>query len=160
MRGISREEVWDIMALFFDEELLEEAPILIDRLWVLLHESQRRGKEPGELYQELKDALFHEIHTLTRGTMVVREQGVFRRISMAALAEMADALLEPVFARYPRTQDSFEQLNSFAMRHTSLAALKFLYLYYRQFTSPMNIDIYKRVIRENFDQAQYEQWLH
>lgn len=159
MGAVQRKEVYEIMAVYFEDALLSAYPHFTDRIWALLHEAERRGKDLSELYEQLNSALFQEARSITRGTMIIEEKDGLRHVYLEELEDLADALLEPIIGRYSRTLGSFEKLNAFAMRYTSLTALKYLCVYYEGWASPMNIDIYRRVIRENFEPAQYEDWL-
>lgn len=157
--SIRREEVQEVMSAFLGKPFILEHPFYVDRVWALLYEGERRSKDLSELFVQLGEALFQEMYALTAGSMQIPDEHGQRRVSMSELDDLADALMELLFSRFSRTLGSFERLNDFAMHHTSLAALKFLYIYYQPWASPMNIDIYKRIIRENFPPEQYQSWL-
>jgi hypothetical protein len=113
-----------------------------------------------QLKASLESALFNGIYTYTGGRMMVEDTlGNAHKIHTDQLAQMAETLLEPVFARLPRTQAAYELLNDYALRHLSLPALKQLYLGYADRLPPQNHAIFTRIITENFPKEAYNAWL-
>jgi hypothetical protein len=115
---------------------------------------------PDELAGRLESALFNGVYAATGGSMFsVDAVGNPLQVRTADLPLLADALLELLFISLPVNGENFELLNSYAMRRTSLAAMKCLYLGYDAFMPAMNRDIFRRVIQENFPPAAYAGWL-
>lgn len=64
-----------------------------------------------------------------------------------------------VLSRFPVCRAAYWDLNGYAMRHTSLPALRRLYLDFGEYATDMDRELIRRLIVENFDKEQYETWL-
>ncbi len=113
-----------------------------------------------ELRTQLESLLFNSVYTATGGTMkAIAQNGQPIMIRTQQLPVIADALMDLIFYHLPINEPSFELLNTYAMHHTSLPAMRRLYLDYGAYMPPMNRDIFRRVIVENFGPEAYGAWL-
>lgn len=160
MGSITRDEVFHLLESGLGLPIILRFPELVDRLALILNGYFYQRGEAEALYAQVESTLFNQIYALTAGAMIIEDnQRRPRRLRTDDIAALADGLMEPVFARLPRSRATFESLNAFAMRHTSLPALKQLYLFFGQFASEMNREIYRRIIKENFSLEMYQDWL-
>jgi len=120
----------------------------------------RGGERPEALSARIEGKLFNSIYSYTNGNMTVRDaHGHSKKVYTDALAQMAEALMGPVFDRLPDTREAFEALNDYALRRLSLPALKRLYTGYGNMMEAMNRALFARVITENFPPEAYQDWL-
>ncbi|MCL2544614.1 MAG: hypothetical protein FWE77_01715 [Clostridia bacterium] len=153
--------------VFFLLEPLVGLPLLLAHselssdIAAMLSQYDWRGEDPPEaLCARIEGKLFNSIYSYTNGNMTVRDaHGRNKKVYTDALAQMAEALMGPVFDRFPDSQEAFEALNSYALRRLSLPALKRLYTGYMERMEPMNRALFARVIAENFPSGAYEDWL-
>jgi len=90
---------------------------------------------------------------------VTDAHGEEKKVYTDALEQMAEALMGPVFDRFPVCEETFALLNDYALRRLSLPALKRLYTGFRDMMEEMNRALFARVVTENFPLETYQDWL-
>ena len=153
--------------VFFLLEPLVGLPLLLAHselssdIAAMLSEYDWRGEEPPDaLCTRIEGALFNGIYSYTNGKMsVVDARGKHKKVYTDALAQMAEALMGPVFERFPICRATYEILNDYALRRLSLPALRRLYTGFSDMVEPMNRALFARVLKENFPPEAYQDWL-
>lgn len=113
-----------------------------------------------EMCRQVESLVFNGVYGATNGTMVsVDQAGQPLKIHTKLLPWLAEELIGLIFDYLPKNERTFETLNSYALGHTSLPAMRRLYLEFGEYMPTMNRDIFKRVIMENFPPEAYAEWL-
>ena len=160
MDAISRDDVLFLLEPHIGLPLLMRHASLCNDLAQCLHGFFYKRITLDTLCQQVERMLFNGIYTATNGTMVTMDmQGRPRKIHSDALPALAELLMEPVFARFPVDQASFDALNEYSLHHTSLPALKRLYLDFGDCMPAMNRALCRRIIVENFPPEAWQDWL-
>lgn len=159
MRRITRDEVYGVLSRYMGEAAGARMD-LCDRIAILLSNYFYDTIPLDALYDKVEEQIFSSLYEMSGGTMTFRQaDGRALRLRAAARAELCEDLMALVFARFPVCRAAYWDLNGYAMRHTSLPALKRLYLDFGEYATDMDRELIRRLIMENFDRAQYESWL-
>jgi len=161
MPPITQDDVFFLLEPLVGLPLLLAHSELSSEIAAMLAAYDWRGEEPPDtLCANVESALFNGIYAYTDGRMTVQDvRGKQKKVYTDALSQMAEALMGPVFERFPVCERAFEMLNDYALRHLSLPALKRLYTRYPDRLHPENRTLFTRVITENFPEEAYQDWL-
>ncbi len=167
MSPITQDDALYALEPWLGRPLLLRNPVLGSDVALHLNRFFTEKGEEGEvavsldqLRTQLESLLFNSIYAATGGTMKsVSQSGQTLLIRTQQLPVIADALMDLIFYHLPVSEPSFELLNAYAMHHTSLPAMRRLYLDYGAYMPPMNRDIFRRIILENFGPEAYGAWL-
>lgn len=120
-----------------------------------------RGQESfEELFSWLDDKLLMGVRNRTRAKMVIRlDSGYEVRLRVSDFSQMADELMYCVFCRLKRTHMTFETLNEYSLRHSSLSSLRALYVDFQEFLTGEERKVIKRVITGNYPLFRWAAWL-
>lgn len=112
------------------------------------------------LERQLQETIFGELYALLGPRMTFRlDDGRPSRILMAQLPDVADSVLGVLFDSLPADESTLELLRSYAMRTTSLSAMRALLLRFGDRQSAEERAILARIIRDNYPPERYADWL-
>ena len=113
-----------------------------------------------DLTRRLQDTLFGALYACLGPHMTQRlGDGRQVRIRMADLPDLADSVLGVLIDALPNSQATLDLLRDYAMRETSLSALRALLLRFSRYQSPEEQALMRRVIRDNYPPERYADWL-
>jgi len=140
--------------------LLKHSELSSDLAALLTAYDWRAETALDALFRQVERTLFNRIYDYTDGKMEVQDaRGKTKKVTTEALEQVAEALMGPLFERFPVCERTFELLNAYALRHLSLPALKRLYTGFAQQLQPMNRSLLVRIVTENFPEEAYREWL-
>ena len=113
-----------------------------------------------ELAQALSDGLFSDLYAALGPRMTLRlDDGKLSRIRVADIPDLADSALLVLFDSLPASDSTLHLLRDYAMRATSLSAMRALLTRFSSRQSPEEQAILRRVIRDNYPPERYAGWL-
>ena len=113
-----------------------------------------------ELTRQLNDALFGVLYACLGPRMTLAfSDGRQVRIRMADIPDLSDCVLGVLIASLPNSQATLDLLRDYAMRQTSLSALRALLTRFGRYQSPEEQALLRRVIRDNYPPERYADWL-
>ena len=113
-----------------------------------------------ELAQRLCDMLFSVLYACLGPRMTLTlDDGRQARVLVADIPDLADNVLGVLFDSLPDSEVTLSLLRDYAMRATSLAAMRALLLRFGVAQSPEEQAILRRVIRDNYPPERYQDWL-
>lgn len=113
-----------------------------------------------DLALELSNSLFSDLYAALGPRMTLRlDDGRLSRIRMADIPDLADSVLSVLFDSLPGDDVTLRLLRDYAMRATSLSAMRALLLRFGSRQSPEEQAILRRVIRDNYPPERYAGWL-
>lgn len=113
-----------------------------------------------ELHQRLCQLLFDELFACLGHRMTLQlDDGRLARIRMDDIPDLADSVLGVLLDSLPVSQATLDLLRDYAMRATSLSAMRALLTRYGRYQSPDEQAIIRRVIRDNYPPERYQGWL-
>ena len=112
------------------------------------------------LYSRLDTLLFQQIRELTEGDMrVLLDDGRVIRVRVDDVDQMADELLYLALRSLPRNPEQYERVRAFAMRQSSLAALRVLYTRFSAFQTEDELALIARTARACHPPYRWRGWL-
>lgn len=112
------------------------------------------------LSQRLCEMLFGELYACLGPHMTLQlDDGRQARIRVADLPDLADSALGVLFESLPGSDETLHLLRDYAMRTTSLAAMRALLIRFAERQSPDERAILTRIIRDNYPPERYAAWL-
>jgi hypothetical protein len=161
MKPITQDDVFFLLEPLVGLPMLLQHSELSSEIAALLSAYDWQGETTLDtLCEQIESTLFNSIYSYTRGQMAAEnERGEIKKIYTSDLSQMAETLMDPVFARIPVQPETCGLLNRYALSHLSLPVLKRLYTDFREFLDPMNQTIFARVVTENFPEEAYRDWL-
>lgn len=113
-----------------------------------------------EINRRVCDALFDALYRSVGPSMTVRQDnGVFVRIHMNELPEVADDVMYALFSALNVYSVSYGLMKEYAMRTGSLSAMRTLYEKYDGFQSAQEKALMARIIREGYPPQRWQAWL-
>ena len=113
-----------------------------------------------ELTRQLNDALFGALYACLGPRMTLSfSDGRQVRIRMADIPDLSDSVLGLLIESLPPSQSTLDLLRDYAMRETSLSALRALLTRFGRYHSPDDQAIMRRIIRDNYPPERYADWL-
>lgn len=136
-----------------DTPLAEKAAVMIGH-WI-------PGKESLEsLEKRAEDLIFNELYNAVgSGMSVTTDDGVTRRVRLDELKEIADDAMYPLFDSMKVYSVNYGILRDHAIGMSSFRAMQVLVLRYGEFMDPQEKHIFKRIIRENWPEERWREWL-
>ncbi len=111
-----------------------------------------------EVSQQLCNTLFNSLYDFLGPAMtVLLDNGRQMRIRMQDIPDIADDVMGALLDALPVTSSNLQMLREYALRQTSLSAMRVLLVKYPQ--PPEEKAILCRVIRDNYPPWRYESWL-
>ncbi len=160
MRRITRDEVYRVLSRYMGQRAAGARMDLCDQIAILLGNYFYDTITLDALYDRLEELVFSQLYEMTQGTMAFEtDDGRVVKVRNASRAAMCEELMALVLSRFPVCRAAYWDLNGYAMRHTSLPALRRLYLDFGEYATDMDRELIRRLIVENFDKEQYETWL-
>lgn len=113
-----------------------------------------------ELAQQLADMLFGDLYACLGPRMTLQlDDGRQARIRVADIPDLADSLLGVLFDSLPDSEATLNLMRDYALRATSLSAMRTLLLRFGVLQSPEEQAILRRIIRDNYPPERYQDWL-
>lgn len=137
-----------------DQTALAEQTTQILRDFAFRHQSLE------ELTKQLTDTIFSALYTHLGPRMTLTlDSGRQIRVHMAEIPDLADSLLGVLFDSFPDSEATLSLLRDYALRATSLSAMRALLTRFSAVQSPEEQAILRRIIRDNYPPERYEDWL-
>lgn len=156
---IPTEAVRQVLAASLGTEILQQTG-LADTAANLLRAYSPYRTTLMELGEGLCNRLFNELYAILGPRMTVRlDDGRLCRIPLQAFPELADDVMGVLFDALTISTDHQQLLTEYAMHQTSLSAMRVLLLKYSAQINPMEKDILRRIIRDNYPPEKYASWL-
>lgn len=160
MWKVDAQEVCALLRPYLGGEALEANEDFLYFLSGKLTGYPRQRPSFEQLREALEQDLVKAVYTFSKRTMNLRmDDGTWRHFVLADFYQIADALMESVFARLCVGEESYRELLEYASMHPSLSALKTLYLRYKSYVRDEERAILIRLITEQYDPLLYERWL-
>jgi len=113
-----------------------------------------------ELAHTLDSMLFQAVREATQGKMLIAlEDGSFVRVRLEDFSAMADELMLLVFQEFPADGRHLAYLQQYALKHSSLSALRMLYTRFQEFQTPQELEAIASVARSCYPPFRWRQWL-
>ena len=114
-----------------------------------------------ELALALDSKLFQAVRQATQGSMLVcLEDGSYVRVRLEDFSAMADELMLLVFQEFPADSRHLVYLQQYALKHSSLSALRMLYTRFQAFQTPKELEAIASVARSCYPPFRWRQWLN
>ncbi len=160
MRRITRDEVYRVLCRYMGSRAAGARMDLCDQIAILLGNYFYDTVTLDALYDKLEELVFSQLYEMTDGAMAFEgDDGRVLKVRAAARAAMCEELMALVLSRFPVCRAAYWDLNGYAMRHTSLPALRRLYLDFGDYATDLDRELIRRLIVENFDEQEYAAWL-
>ena len=112
------------------------------------------------LAQRLADMLFGELYACLGPRMTLQlDDGRLARVLVADIPDIADGLLGVLFDSLPDSEVTLDMIRDYALRATSLSAMRALLTRFGDLQSPEEEAILRRIIRDNYPPERYRDWL-
>lgn len=113
-----------------------------------------------ELAQQLADMLFGDLYACLGPRMTLTlDDGRQVRILVADIPDLADSVLSALFDSLPDDDVTLDLVRDYALRATSLSAMRALLTRFAASQSPEEQVILRRIIRDNYPPERYQDWL-
>ena len=113
-----------------------------------------------ELAQRLCDMIFSQLYACLGPRMTLTlDDGRSSRILVASIPDLADDLLGVLFDSLPDNDVTLGLIRDYALRATSLSAMRALLTRFSAVQSPEEQAILHRIIRDNYPPERYQDWL-
>lgn len=156
---VEERKVKDALRPWLGTAMTENTTIAFDLANVLRRYSPFR-QSLDELCEELNSFLFRALHSYLGSAMSIRlDDGRIRRIPVREIEPMADDLMGVLFDSLSVYSVNFELLNSYALTHESLAALRVLYQKYADMMNPAEREMLISIVRDVYPEERYQSWL-
>ena len=161
MTAITEDAVFYALQPWLGVPLLTRSPALVRDVAAHLNRYFSEEALPlDDLRAQCESLLFNSIYTATNGSMVASTpDGRPVSIRTQYLPSMTEDVIGLILCQLPINEQSFELLNAYAMRHTSLPVLRRLYLEFGAYMPPMNRETILRIAGENFGSEAIRDWL-
>ena len=113
-----------------------------------------------ELAQQLCDMLFCDLYACLGPRMTLTlDDGRQARVLVASIPDLADIILGVLFDSLPDSEVALALTRDYALRATSLSAMRALLTRFQAYQSPEEQAILRRIIRDNYPPECYQDWL-
>ena len=156
---ISQTRMQELLLPYLGSQTLDQTQ-LAEQMTEALRHFDPRQDTLEELAQRLSDTLFGNLYACLGPRMtLLLDDGRQARVLVADIPDLADRLLGALFDSLPDSEVTLNLLRDYAMRATSLSAMRALLLRFGAFQSPEEQTILRRVIRDNYPPERYQDWL-
>lgn len=131
-----------------------------ERIAELLNSFMPEADNLESLEKSLDTLLFRTVHSMTQGDMrILLDDGRIVRVRMDDFAMMADDLLYLKMREISRLPRGYERIRSYAMSHSSLAALRALLVDLASMQSEEELAAVAQTVRACHPRFRWQYWL-